>query len=161
MSGEAAAGGKTILKEFAEKVLVVREGDHAVANVTGRKDAIVAAETAGTSAVVSDSDDSHEIADRPAGALFLRRRDIFLQAAEYGGESGAAAKRNNADGPGMRVRTNFHVEKEKLGARTIALRVEEFREARVLLQESEVFIVASVVPIFRAQLDCDFEILHG
>ena len=49
----------------------------------------------------------------------------------------------------------------RLGARTVALRVEQFGEARIFLQECEIFVVAGVVAIFRAKLDGDFQILHG
>ena len=43
--------------------------------------------------------------------------------------------------------------------RTVSLRVEQLGEARIFLQESEIFIVARMVAIFGPQLDRDFQIL--
>jgi hypothetical protein len=44
--------------------------------------------------------------------------------------------------------------------RTVSLRVEQFREARILLQKREILIVARVITIFRTQLYGNFQILH-
>src|SRR6201996_2126850 len=43
----------------------------------------------------------------------------------------------------------------------VALRIEQFGEARIFLQESEVFVVARVVAILGPQLNRDAQILHG
>jgi len=50
--------------------------------------------------------------------------------------------------------------KGRLGG-AVFLRVEEFGKARILLEESEIFVVAGMVAIFGAKLDGDFEIGHG
>ena len=42
VAAQAGPSGKAILKEAAEQVFVVRKRNHAVANVTGRKDAVFA-----------------------------------------------------------------------------------------------------------------------
>jgi len=62
-------------------------------------------------------------------------------------------------------RTNFlitnSVKKPSNSARrTVSLRVEQFREARIFLQKREIFIVARVIAIFRPQLYRNFQILH-
>jgi hypothetical protein len=44
-------------------MLVLGEGDHAVADIAGREHVEVLAETAGGAAVVSDGDDRGEVAD--------------------------------------------------------------------------------------------------
>ena len=51
------------LEELGEEVLVLGEGDHAVADVAGREHLEVFAETAGGAAVVGDGDDGGEVAD--------------------------------------------------------------------------------------------------
>ena len=43
--------------------------------------------------------------------------------------------------------------------RTVALRVEQFGEPRIFLQESEVLVVARVITIFGAQLNRNAKIL--
>jgi hypothetical protein len=47
-----------------------------------------------------------------------------------------------------------------LTRRTVSLRVEQFGKAWVFLQEREIFVVARVIAIFRAQLDGNLQILH-
>ena len=64
VADESAAGVKAILEEAAEESFVLAESDHAIADVAGRKDAIFAAQAAGTAAVVGDGDDGGEIGDR-------------------------------------------------------------------------------------------------
>ena len=51
------------LEELGEEVLVLGEGDHAVADVAGGEHLEVFAETAGGAAVVGDGDDGGEVAD--------------------------------------------------------------------------------------------------
>jgi hypothetical protein len=43
----------------------------------------------------------------------------------------------------------------------VFFRVKHFGEARVFLEEGEVFVVARVIAIFGAKVDGDFEIFHG
>ncbi len=54
---------EAVLEELGEEVLVLGEGDHAVADVAGGKHFEVFAETAGGAAVVGDGDDGGEVAD--------------------------------------------------------------------------------------------------
>ena len=54
---------KAILKEFGEQMLILGEGDHAVAHIAGREHLEVFAQTAGGAAVVGDGDDGGEVAD--------------------------------------------------------------------------------------------------
>ena len=55
---------------------------------------------------------------------------------------------------------NFRSHTRNSARRTVSLRVEQFSEARVFLQKREIFIVARVIAIFRAELDGNFQILH-
>src|SRR4029077_1003969 len=63
VANEAAASVKTILEEAAKKSFVLRKSDHAIANVAGREDAVLAAQAAGAAAVIGDGDDGGEIGD--------------------------------------------------------------------------------------------------
>ena len=84
MADEAAAGAKAILKEAPQQSLVLRQRDHAVANITRRKNAILAPKTAGAAAVIGDSDDGGEIAHRPlvVCGIVTTTGYIFLEAAQ-------------------------------------------------------------------------------
>ena len=84
MADEAAAGVKAILKEAPQQGLVLRQRDHAVANISGRKNAIFPAKTAGAASVIGDRDDSGEIAHRPlvVGGIVTTPGHIFLKAAQ-------------------------------------------------------------------------------
>jgi len=89
------------LEETGEKGFILGEGDHAVADVAWGKHLEVFAEAAGGAAVVGDGDDGREVGDEAgkveAGAVTgatpagIRRGDVALEAAEEGGEAGAAA----------------------------------------------------------------------
>ncbi len=92
--------GEAVLEELREEVLVLGEGDEAVADVAGGKHVEVFAETAGGAAVVGDGDDGGELADE--GGEMLERRvgdgggasgrgDEGLESAEERGEAGSAA----------------------------------------------------------------------
>src|ERR1700674_3956254 len=83
VADQAASGMKAILKEAAEESFVFRKGDHAVADVTWRKNAVFPAEAAGASAVIGDRDDRGEVGDGVRGRCVLIRTpdDVFLQAA--------------------------------------------------------------------------------
>lgn len=48
-----------------------------------------------------------------------------------------------------------------LVGRTVFFGIEHFGEARVFLEEGEIFVVASVISIFGAELDSDLQIFHG
>src|ERR1700722_2324899 len=57
VADEAAAGVEAILEEPAEKSFVLAESDHAIANVTRRKDAVFAAQAAGAATVIGGGGD--------------------------------------------------------------------------------------------------------
>jgi hypothetical protein len=73
---------KAVLKKAAEKGFVLRECDHAVADIAWRQDAIFTAETTGTSAVIGDGHDGSEIDDGALGSgmAFMMAEDVFLEA---------------------------------------------------------------------------------
>src|SRR5271168_304481 len=54
----------------------------------------------------------------------------------------------------------FMGECRKSAGRTVALRVEQLGKARIFLQECEILVVASVIAVFRTQLDGDLEVEH-
>ena len=58
MTADAGFRGKSVLKNLRQEFFIVGQGGHAVTDVSGRKDADVAAERAGRTAVVSDGNDS-------------------------------------------------------------------------------------------------------
>src|SRR5260370_9743938 len=99
MADEAATRVDAILEKADEKGFIFRKSDHAVANVAGREDAILAAQAAGTAAVVGDGDDGGEIGDGAfnAGVLVAAADDEFLEAAGGRGEPGSASE---SDAPG-------------------------------------------------------------
>ena len=86
VADETAASVKAVLKETAKKGFVLAEGDHAVADVAGREDAIFAAEAAGAAAVVGDGDDGGEAGDRVFAFDFVAAAgDEIFEAAQQSG----------------------------------------------------------------------------
>jgi len=93
VADKAPAGVEAILEQAAEQGFVLAESHHAVANVAGRQDAIFAAQSAGTSAVVGDGDDRSEAGDRMIVADFVATAsDEVFEAAQKRGKAGAAAE---------------------------------------------------------------------
>jgi len=93
------AAGEAVLEEAGEESFVLREGDEAVANVTGGTHAEIFAETAGGAAVVGDRDDGGELADESGevleGGVGERgsaggRGDKSFEPAKERGEAGSA-----------------------------------------------------------------------
>ena len=105
VANEAVARMEAILKEAAQQSFVLRKGDHAIADVTRREDAIFAAEAAGAAAVIRDRDDGGEIGDGALGAdmIFDAPGDVLFEAAKERGKAGAAAKSDNAEAARKRI----------------------------------------------------------
>ena len=99
VADQAAPGVEAILKKTAEESFIFRKSDHAIADVAGRKDAVFAAEAAGASAIIGNGDNGSEIGDGAlGGGVFVAAADyVFLEAAEEGGKSGAAAEGHHAE----------------------------------------------------------------
>jgi hypothetical protein len=57
VASQAVTGQKTVIEKLREELLVFSQCDHAVANVPRRKDAEVASQAPGASALVSNGDD--------------------------------------------------------------------------------------------------------
>src|SRR5260370_17851948 len=110
MADEAATRVDAILEKADEKGFIFRKSDHAVANVAGREDAILAAQAAGTAAVVGDGDDGGEIGDGAfnAGVLVGAADDGFLEAPEERGGAAAASESDDPESAGKRLRTRAH-----------------------------------------------------
>ena len=106
VAGEAAPCMEAVLKQAAQKSFIFRKGDHAVADIAGRKDSVFPAQTARAAPVVRDGDDRGEISDGALGGRELVRpaNDVFLQAAKQRGKAGAAAESNHAEAAGERLR---------------------------------------------------------
>src|SRR5579863_8499248 len=83
MPDEAVAFVETILEEIGHHRLAVSERDEAVADVARRQDAELLAQAAARPAVIGDGDDRREV------------RRVLLEAAQQGGEPGAAADRDD------------------------------------------------------------------
>ena len=105
VADQTAAGVEAVLEEAAEKRFIFRKGDHAVANVARRENAILAAQAAGAAAVIGDGDDGSKIGDGVfgAGVFAGARNDKFLEAAEQSGEASASAEGYDAEASGERV----------------------------------------------------------
>src|SRR6266513_4167201 len=99
VSDEAAAGMEAVLKQASEKGFIFRKSHHAIADVAGREDAVLAAQPAGTAAVIGDGDDGGEISDGAfsAGVLVDAADDKFLEAAKQRREACAASKSDDAE----------------------------------------------------------------
>src|SRR5215472_15850688 len=97
VAGQTAAGLETVLKQPAQQRFVFRECHHAVANVAGRQDLVLAAQASGAAPIVGNSNDGREIGNRS----FARRQahrtanDVFAQAAQQCRKPGATAQRGN------------------------------------------------------------------
>src|SRR5216684_1916935 len=106
VTGEAATRVEAILEQAAEKSFILRKSHHAVADIAGREDAVLAAQATGTAAVIGDRDDGGEIGDGAfrSGLLAGTQDHEFLEAAEERGKAGAASKSNDAEAAGKRLR---------------------------------------------------------
>ena len=106
VADEPAAGVKTILKQASKQRLIFREGYHAIANVARRKDAIFAAKTPGTAAVIGDRNNGRKVGYRAVriGMLVAAAYDVLLKPAQKSGQSGASAKSYDAESTGESLR---------------------------------------------------------
>src|SRR5205807_9206563 len=104
---------KTILKQPAEQSLILRESDHAVADIAGREDAVLAAQAAGAAAVIGNGNNGSEIGDGPfgGGTVVSAANHVFLEATKQRGKPGAASQGDDAEAGGKSLRfggTLFH-----------------------------------------------------
>src|SRR5882672_5192068 len=99
VADEAAASVEAVLKEPAEQRFIFRKSDHAISNVAGRENTILAAQAAGAAAVIGDGDDRSKVGDGMlARGMFIGAADyMFLEAAEKCRKAGAAAESDNAE----------------------------------------------------------------
>jgi len=112
VAAEPASSLETILKEAAEEGFVFGESDHAVPDVARRKNAIFAAKTPGTAAVVGDGDDGSKIGDGASESrlLIAAANDVVFEPAKESGKSGATAESDNGKGARrpLRFARTFH-----------------------------------------------------
>src|SRR5947207_1801792 len=104
---------KSILEQAPEKSFILRQSHHAITNVAGREDAVLAAQTAGAAPVIGDGDDGSEIGNGPfgGGTTVSAANHVFFQATKQRGKPGAASKGDNAEAGGKSFRfggTLFH-----------------------------------------------------
>ena len=99
VAGKAASRLEAILEEAAEQGFILGKCDHAVADIAGREDAVLAAKAAGAAAVIGDGDNGGEVGDRPlaGGMPVVAANDVFLKAAKERGETGATSKSDDAE----------------------------------------------------------------
>jgi hypothetical protein len=114
VANEAAPGMEAILKEAGEESFVFGKRHHAVANVAWRENAILAAKTTGTAAIIGDGDDGGEIGDGALGSgmLVAAANDVFFQSTQDGGKARAPTEGHDAEAVGESVRSGgafFHV----------------------------------------------------
>ncbi len=100
---------KTILEQPAKQRFIFRKSHHAVTDVAGRKDAVLAPQAAGAAAVIGDGNDGGKISDGALGAgVFVSAADDeFFEAAKERGKAGAAAESDDAEAAGKSLRFGF------------------------------------------------------
>jgi hypothetical protein len=105
VADQAASSLEAILEEAAQQGFILRKRDHAVADVAGREDAVLAAKAAGASAVIGDGDDGGQVGDRPlsTGMLIVATDDVLLEAAEECRETRASSESDDAETAGSSV----------------------------------------------------------
>ena len=106
VADQAASSMKAILKKAAKQSLIFREGHHAIADVAGGQDPVLAAKTTGAAAVIRNGNNGRKFRDWPIriGVLVAPSDDIFLEAAQKGRKSGASSKRYNSESASERPR---------------------------------------------------------
>jgi hypothetical protein len=187
VADQSATGVKAILKEPSEQGFVFGKRHHAIANVAGREDAVLAAQTPGAATVIGDGNNGGEIGDRAVrmSGLIFAANDVFFKTTQQGGQTGTAAQGHDAkcaratarcgkkcfraffqkQSGGAKIKFSGQGERTEvltgLPRRAIFFRVQQLGETRIFLKESEVFIVAGVIAIFRFKLNGDLEIGHG
>ena len=87
MSAQAIAGRETILKEPPEQAFILRERNHAIANISRRQDVEFFAQTPTGASVIGHGDNRREISDL--------RSHISLQSTKKRGKTCAAADGDN------------------------------------------------------------------
>jgi hypothetical protein len=100
---QAPPGMKAILKQAAEKSFVLGQGHHAIADVAGRKDTILAAKAPRAAAVIGNGNDGGEAVDglELAGGFVAAARQELLKAPQQGGKARAAAERDDVETTGV------------------------------------------------------------
>src|ERR1039457_3571601 len=105
---------KTVLKQAPQQRLILRERHHAVANISGRQNTVLAPQASRASAIIGDRDNGGEVADRMTVRLLAASRDVVLQSMKQHRETRAAADGGDAHAMGARsalrtfLRTIFH-----------------------------------------------------
>src|SRR5579863_2346840 len=161
MPAQAAVPGEAVLEQLRQQALIIRERHHAVANVPRGENAIFPAQTPRTPTVVSDRDDRRKVRDGPGSRSWPARRNVFLQAAQECGQSRPASESHDACRLEPFLYLTSHKGERGLGAGAISLRIQQFGEAGVFLQEREILVVSGVIAILRPQLDGELQLFEG
>jgi hypothetical protein len=106
VADEPAAGVKAVLEQAPKQRFIFREGDHAIAYVTWRKNSILAAKTPRAAAVIRDGNNGCEVGYRPMriGMLVAAADYVLFKPAQKSGQSGASAESYDAESTGERLR---------------------------------------------------------
>ena len=94
---ESPAGLEAVLEQPREQGFVFGERHHAIADVARRQHVELAAQAAGTAAIVGDRDHRRDVHQRTAA-----RPGVALQALQQGGETRASADGDHAQRFGVR-----------------------------------------------------------
>ena len=183
VADQSAAGMKTVLEKTAEQRFVLGKRDHAVANIARWQNAIFTAQAAGAASVVGHCDDGSEIRNGALGiGIFVVAADDVLFSPRRSVDRPVPPPRATMRNPremffGLAVffftcgrcelifdqiagdQTAGRFFKRSAGG-AVFLRIQQFSEARIFLEEGEVFIVTRVIAIFRFELNGYFQIGH-
>src|ERR1039457_4528393 len=102
---------KTVLKQAPQQRLILRERHHAVANISGRQNTVLAPQASRASAIIGDRDNGGEVADRMTVRFLAASRDVILQSMKQHRETRAATDGGDAHArSGLRtfLRTILH-----------------------------------------------------
>src|SRR5216684_8607335 len=99
---------KTVLEQTSEQRLVLRQRDHAIANVAGWKNTVFAPQTPRASAVIRNCDDCCQVTDRMAVRFLTPSRDKVLQAAQQHRKPRAAADSDHTRARSALLRAVLH-----------------------------------------------------
>src|SRR5712664_2092153 len=99
VADQTATSVEAVLKEAAEQSFIFRKRDHAVADVAGREDTILAAQAAGAAAVIGDGDNRGKVGDGMLGRSVLigATNYMFFEPTEKCREARAAAESDDAE----------------------------------------------------------------
>src|SRR5579885_3719903 len=100
---QSTAIGKSVLEQPRKQRLILRQRDHAIADIARREHVEIAAQAARTAAIVRYSHNRRHLDGRQLRMLVRHRvaADVSLQPAQQGRESCSASNGNDSERPGI------------------------------------------------------------